>query len=351
MSYLQLSNISKHFDEYVAVDNISLSVEKGEFISLLGPSGCGKTTTLQMVAGFLNPTAGSIVLDGKNITAMKPSERGLGIVFQKYALFPHMTVLENVAFGLEMRKVGKNERLQRAREALELVHLGLFIERYPRQLSGGQQQRVALARALVINPHLLLLDEPLSNLDAKLREDMQLELHDIQRRVGTTTIMVTHDQSEALAVSDRIAVMQSGRIEQIDKPFNVYEHPKSDFVSSFLGKTNTFEGRVSHGRLQVGGQHIAVDDLKLADSSNTRFALRPEKIRFCSDAPKISGKVSNRVFLGSQWIYEVQTPLGDFLIYESNNQKHDEIQEGETVGLSWDSQDMRLIAEEPASHV
>lgn len=351
MSYLQLKDISKHFDDYVAVDKINLSVTKGEFISLLGPSGCGKTTTLQMIAGFLDPTAGSIILDGKDITRCKPSERGLGIVFQKYALFPHMTVLENVAFGLEMRKVSKNERMQRAREALELVHLGQFIERYPRQLSGGQQQRVALARALVINPHLLLLDEPLSNLDAKLREDMQMELHEIQRRVGTTTIMVTHDQSEALAVSDRIAVMQSGHIEQIDKPFNVYEHPKSDFVSSFLGKTNSFEGAVKQGSLQIGNQSIAIEGLNLPDSTKTRFALRPEKIRFCTEAPKLTGKVINRVFLGSQWIYEVETVLGDFLIYESNNNHHDGVEEGQSVGLSWDSQDLRLIDQEPARHV
>ncbi len=351
MSYLKLNNISKHFDDFVAVDHVSLSVTKGEFISLLGPSGCGKTTTLQMIAGFLEPTAGSIVLDGKDITLLKPNERGLGIVFQKYALFPHMTVLENVAFGLEMRKVKKTERLQRAREALELVHLGQFIERYPRQLSGGQQQRVALARALVIDPHLLLLDEPLSNLDAKLREDMQLELHEIQRRVGTTTIMVTHDQSEALAVSDRVAVLQKGRIEQIDKPFDVYEYPKSDFVSSFLGKTNAFEGSINQGHLQVGSQRLPIGELNLADSTASRFALRPEKIRFCNDAPKLKGKVINRIFLGSQWIYEVETELGEFLIYEANNTHREGTAEGQIVGLTWNNEDLRLIQQEPCRHV
>jgi len=346
MSYLHLNNISKHFDNFVAVDQVNLSVEKGEFISLLGPSGCGKTTTLQMIAGFLQPTQGSIVLDGEDITNLKPNARGLGIVFQKYALFPHMSVLENVAFGLEMRKVPKAERLERAREALEMVRLGAFVSRYPRQLSGGQQQRVALARALVIDPHLLLLDEPLSNLDAKLREDMQLELHEIQRRVGTTTIMVTHDQSEALALSDRVVVLQDGRIEQIDKPFDVYEYPKSDFVSSFLGKSNALEGTVTNGLLQIGQQQIAVAGV--GDASLSRFSLRPEKVRFSQDNIKLEGKVINRIFLGSQWIYEIDTAVGEFLVYEANNDRHKGIAEGQTVGLTWNDEDMRLISREAA---
>lgn len=350
MSYLQIKNLSKHFDEFVAVDKFELSVAKSEFISLLGPSGCGKTTTLQMIAGFLEPSQGSIILNGEDITRKKPSERGLGIVFQKYALFPHMDVLENVAFGLEMRKVPKQERLARAREALELVRLGAFVDRYPRQLSGGQQQRVALARALVIDPHLLLLDEPLSNLDAKLREDMQLELHEIQRRVGTTTIMVTHDQSEALALSDRVVVLQNGRIEQVDKPFDVYEHPKSDFVSSFLGKTNAFEGVVNAGMLQVGDQQINIGSTAAVEGVNSRFALRPEKIRFSSKSPKLSGKVLNRIFLGSQWIYEVDTALGELLIYEANNHRSEGVDEGREIGLTWDDQDLRLIQRE-ACHV
>jgi putative spermidine/putrescine transport system ATP-binding protein len=350
MSYLQLNNISKHFDDFVAVDQVNLNVSKGEFISLLGPSGCGKTTTLQMIAGFLEPTVGNIVLDGEDITHKKPSDRGLGIVFQKYALFPHMTVLENVAFGLEMRKVAKDERLQRAREALDLVHLGQFIERYPRQLSGGQQQRVALARALVIDPHLLLLDEPLSNLDAKLREDMQLELHAIQRRVGTTTIMVTHDQSEALALSDRVVVLQDGRIEQIDKPFNVYEYPKSDFVSSFLGKSNALQGKVSAGQLNIDNHQIAVAQAGVQNADNARFSLRPEKVRFATDEGKLQGKVINRIFLGSQWIYEIETVAGEFLVYEANNNHREGVAEGQPVNLTWDDEDVRLIDQEP-SHV
>ena len=199
MSFLVLENLTKRFGTHLAVDGLSLGVEKGEFVSLLGPSGCGKTTTLQMIAGFVEPTAGAITLEGRDLLAVKPAKRGLGIVFQSYALFPHMTVAENVAFGLEMQGVAAVERARRVGETLELVGLAAFSGRFPRQLSGGQQQRVALARALVIRPQILLLDEPLSNLDAKLREEMQIELRQIQRTVGTTTILVTHDQAAELA--------------------------------------------------------------------------------------------------------------------------------------------------------
>jgi len=211
MSFLQLSQVSKFYGDLCVVANMNLAVEKGEFISLLGPSGCGKTTTLQMIAGFVDVTRGSIVLDGRDITHAKPNTRGLGIVFQSYALFPHMTVEDNVAFGLKMRRMKAGDIVERTREALALVKLDQHGKRFPRELSGGQRQRVALARALVIRPPVLLLDEPLSNLDAKLREDMQFELRSIQRQTGTTTIMVTHDQSEALSISDRVVVMEGGR--------------------------------------------------------------------------------------------------------------------------------------------
>ncbi len=212
MPYLVLDQLTKRFATWTAVDALSLTVEKGELISLLGPSGCGKTTTLQMIAGFLDPNAGRITLDGRNLLAKKPNERGLGIVFQSYALFPHMTAAENVAFGLEMRGTDRADRDRRVADALKLVGLDSYGDRYPRRMSGGQQQRVALARALVIKPSLLLLDEPLSNLDAKMREEMQIELRRIQRSVGTTMILVTHDQSEAMALSDRVVVMNKGRI-------------------------------------------------------------------------------------------------------------------------------------------
>jgi len=203
VSFLVLDKLTKAYGDLNAVSDVSLSVEKGEFVSLLGPSGCGKTTTLQMIAGFIDVTRGRISLDGKDITHVRPNKRGLGVVFQSYALFPHMTVAQNVGFGLEMRDVGKAECAERIRETLSLVRLDAFAARYPRELSGGQRQRVAIARALVIKPPVLLLDEPMSNLDAKLREEMQFELRGIQRKVGTTTVMVTHDQSEALSISDR----------------------------------------------------------------------------------------------------------------------------------------------------
>ena len=256
MAFLDLEALTKTFGTHAAVDGLSLTVEKGEFVSLLGPSGCGKTTTLQMIAGFVEPTSGAIRLEGRDLLTVKPAKRGLGIVFQSYALFPHMTVAENVAFGLEMQGVAAVDRVKRVGETLELVGLTAFTGRFPRQLSGGQQQRVALARALVIRPQILLLDEPLSNLDAKLRGEMQIELRQIQRTVGTTTILVTHDQAEAMALSDRIVVMSQGKIEQIGTPQETYEKPASAFVSQFLGKTNDFAATIdrtaSPARLVAG---------------------------------------------------------------------------------------------------
>src|SRR5918993_1125175 len=242
MAFLTLEGVSKEFGTFTAVRDVSLTIDKGEFVSLLGPSGCGKTTTLQMIAGLVEPTEGRISLDGRDITREKPNHRGLGVVFQSYALFPHMTVAQNVAFGLEMRRVPSAERMERVRETLSLVQLTPFADRYPRQLSGGQRQRVAIARALVIAPPVLLLDEPLSNLDAKLREEMQFELRRIQRKVGTTTIMVTHDQAEALSISDRVVVMEAGRMTQVDAPYRLYEQPSNAFISSFVGKTNLLAG-------------------------------------------------------------------------------------------------------------
>src|SRR6478609_3775822 len=242
MSFLTLTNVSKSYGQARAVIDMNLSVDKGEFVSLLGPSGCGKTTTLQMIAGFADVTRGTITLDGRDITHAKPNTRGLGIVFQSYALFPHLTVADNVAFGLKMRKVDRAERQERVREALALVKLDKHADRFPRELSGGQRQRVALSRALVIRPPVLLLDEPLSNLDAKLREDMQFELRSIQKKIGTTTVMVTHDQAEALSISDRVVVMEQGRMTQIDAPYRLYEQPSNAFIASFVGKTNLIGG-------------------------------------------------------------------------------------------------------------
>ncbi len=286
MTYLVLNGLSKRYGDTVAVQDLSLSVNRGEFISLLGPSGCGKTTTLQMIAGFVEPTGGSIVLDGRDVSKVPANKRGLGMVFQNYALFPHMTAAENVSFGLEMQRVRKDEREARVAEALKLVGLSHLADRHPARMSGGQQQRVALARALVIRPSVLLLDEPLSNLDAKLREEMQLELRSIQRTVGTTTILVTHDQSEALALSDRVVVMNQGRVEQVAEPFQAYEGPASQFVGGFLGKANVFtpqaEDYGGETRARIGEAHLSMEGAPVPRGA---VIVRPRKSCFPSLPP------------------------------------------------------------------
>ena len=304
MAFLELEKLSKSFGSHHAVDGLTLGVEKGEFVSLLGPSGCGKTTTLQMIAGFVEPTSGAIRLAGKDLLATRPAKRGLGIVFQSYALFPHMTVTDNVGFGLEMQGVAAAERKTRVAETLELVGLGAFAGRFPRQLSGGQQQRVALARALVIRPQILLLDEPLSNLDAKLREGMQIELRQIQRTVGTTTILVTHDQAEAMALSDRIVVMNHGKAEQVGPPHEAYERPATPFVANFLGKTNLVNGTT----------------------------VRPERISFA--ATGLAGTVRTRIFQGNHWLYQVDTASGLVTVIRQNTGETMPA-EGAAVHLAW----------------
>src|SRR6266436_4822653 len=244
MSFLELDRVGKQFGPNTVVDDFSLAVGKGEFVSFLGPSGCGKTTTLQMIAGFLDPSHGAIRLEGRDLTAVPPAKRGLGIVFQSYALFPHMTAAENVAFGLEMRRVPRVERDEHVRATLAMVGLAGYEDRYPRRMSGGQQQRVALARALVIRPNVLLLDEPLSNLDARLRLELREEIRRIHAQTRITTLYVTHDQKEALSLADRIAVMRNGRIEQIGDPRAIYRSPANRFVADFIGETNWFPARV-----------------------------------------------------------------------------------------------------------
>src|SRR5262245_9044803 len=242
MARLELQHLTKRYENFTAVREVNLDVAEGEFLVLLGPSGCGKTTTLRMVAGFITPTAGMIRLGGKDITVLPPWKRNTGLVFQSYALFPHMSVAQNVAFGLDMRKVPKPEIETRVKEALKLVRLEGLSERLPRQLSGGQQQRVALARALAIRPDLLLLDEPLSNLDAKLREQVRIEIKELQRKLGITTVMVTHDQEEALTVADRLVVMSEGSVRQIGTQRDLYERPADRFVAGFVGRSSLLTG-------------------------------------------------------------------------------------------------------------
>ena len=351
MSFLRLEGLVKKFGDFTAVEQMDLSVEKGEFVSFLGPSGCGKTTTLQMIAGFLEPTEGRIFIDDQDITQVKPSKRNLGIVFQSYALFPHMTVADNVAFGLEMRKLDKQECAERVRETLDLVHLGAFSHRFPRELSGGQQQRVALARALVIRPEVLLLDEPLSALDAKIRENMQIELRAIQRKLGTTTILVTHDQAEAMAMSDRIAVMHEGRLAQVDRPYEAYERPSDSFVTKFLGKSNMFDG-ICKGTsdqltaIDVNGIEFLTRDVEVESNAPVHVSVRPEKIRLVGVGKgRIDGTISAQVFLGDQWVFQIETPLGAMDVVTQNSGGR-QVEEGSAVGLEWSPEEVRILLRE-----
>ncbi len=326
-----LLGLSKYFADVPAVDRIDLTVAQGEFLTLLGPSGCGKTTTLNLIAGFLTPDAGSIRLAGRLVDRLPSFRRDIGIVFQDYALFPHMTVAENVAFGLRMRRVARPEIARRVAEALDLVHLSGFDTRRPLALSGGQRQRVALARALVIRPTVLLLDEPLSNLDLKLREEMRLEITTLQRRLGITMVMVTHDQGEALAVSDRIAVMHRGRIEQLGDAHAVYEHPVSRFVAAFIGSTNFLPGTATDGaaagglctvRTEAGAMPLlAPQPVRAGDA--VQVAVRPERMRF-APAPlpgmlNLAGTVLRHVYLGSYTETHVRTLSGSVCVVQSGN--------------------------------
>lgn len=342
MAYLELDRVGKQFGAQTVVEDFSLAVGKGEFISFLGPSGCGKTTTLQMIAGFLDPSHGAIRLEGRDLTAVPPARRALGIVFQSYALFPHMTAAENVAFGLEMRRVPRTERAERARAALAMVGLAGYEDRHPRRMSGGQQQRVALARALVIRPSVLLLDEPLSNLDAKLREDMQIELRQIQRTLGTTTILVTHDQNEAMSLSDRIVVMSQGRIEQIGTPQETYERPASAFVSRFLGKTNDFAATVDRttapARLVAGSWSAAAP---AGLSGSVTVSIRPERIGF-GDAG-LAAKIVTRIFQGNHWLFQCDSECGPAIVIRQNDGQAQPA-EGDAVRLAWRPDDMSLRA-------
>lgn len=346
MAYLELDRVAKQFGAQTVVDDFSLSVGKGEFISFLGPSGCGKTTTLQIIAGFLDPTRGLIRLEGKDLTAIHPAKRGLGIVFQSYALFPHMTAAENVAFGLEMRNVPRSERAERVRAALAMVGLAGYEDRHPRRMSGGQQQRVALARALVIKPSVLLLDEPLSNLDAKLREEMQIELRQIQRTIGTTTILVTHDQNEAMSLSDRIVVMSQGRIEQIGSPQETYEKPASAFVSQFLGKTNDFAGAIDRSvapaQLMAGSWSVPAP---AGLNGPVTVSIRPERIGF-GDAG-LGAKIVTRIFQGNHWLFQCESECGPAIVIRQNDGKAQPV-EGEAVRLTWRSEDMSVRARDVA---
>ena len=322
---LELINVSKLFGDVKAVDNVSLRIQHGEFLTLLGPSGSGKTTTLNMIAGFEIPSRGDILLDDDDITTVAPNHRGIGMVFQNYALFPHMTVSDNIAFPLKMRKIPGDKIRQSIKEVLELVKLPGFEGRYPHQLSGGQQQRIALARALVFEPKILLMDEPLGALDKKLRDHMRLEIKHLQGSLDITVIYVTHDQEEALTMSDRIAIMNEGKIIQLDTPVALYESPASLFVADFIGESNFLMGRVAEtdgDRTAVetdDGLTIWVQKLNQMDTGeDVSVAVRPEKIQILTDAPDASNDVINRfsgrieeiIYVGEARIYRVSLAAG-----------------------------------------
>jgi putative spermidine/putrescine transport system ATP-binding protein len=307
MPYLTLSNVSKQFGDTYAVQDFNLDVEKGEFVSFLGPSGCGKTTTLRMVAGFESPTDGTITLDGADITNKAPNQRNMGMIFQSYALFPNMTVAQNIGFGLRVRKTSSSEIQDRVKEMISLVNLEKHVDKYPFQLSGGQQQRVALARALAIRPDVLLLDEPLSALDAKIRVNLRAQIREIQKRLGITAIFVTHDQEEALSISDRIVVMYDGNVEQVGTPFEIYNFPQTPFVANFVGSLNTAVAEVidpAKGLVSVDGVQLVsavkMDGMQKGDK--VRIAIRPERFSFASEVKKanvVDAVIENITFLGS----------------------------------------------------
>jgi putative spermidine/putrescine transport system ATP-binding protein len=321
MTFLQINNVSKAFGSTEAVKDFNLDIEKGELVSFLGPSGCGKTTTLRMVAGFELPTSGHIVINGEDITNMPPNQRDVGMVFQSYALFPNMTVAGNIGFGLKVVKKQPEEIKQRVKEMLDLINMPEYGDRYPSQLSGGQQQRVALARALALRPEVLLLDEPLSALDAKIRVSLRSEIRSIQKKLGITAIYVTHDQEEALSISDRVVVMYEGQMEQVGTPFEIYNFPQTAFVASFVGTLNAVEAVVIDPKantLRIDG--IQLQAAKGLEGNNAgdkvMVAIRPERFSFASEQKKanlIDVVIENITFLGS--IVRVQVAMGSTKFY------------------------------------
>ncbi|HMN86985.1 MAG TPA: ABC transporter ATP-binding protein [Bauldia sp.] len=322
--FIEFRNVTKRFSDFVAVDDLSLAIYEREFFALLGPSGCGKTTLMRMVAGFEEPTSGDVLLDGQNLAGVPPYRRPTNMMFQSYALFPHMSVEQNIAFGLKQDRMPKGEIAERVEEMLNLVKLKPFARRKPHQLSGGQRQRVALARSLAKKPKVLLLDEPLGALDKKLREETQFELMDLQQRLGLTFLIVTHDQEEAMTVADRIAVMDRGRIVQVAAPAEIYEQPNSRYVADFIGDINLIEGRVVSAEaglvrmdcVGTGGTVEAAQELDAKPGDPAWFAIRPEKVTISLDAPPegtvnaLSGEVWDIGYLGDVSIYHVRLPTG-----------------------------------------
>jgi putative spermidine/putrescine transport system ATP-binding protein len=349
MARLEIDRLTKRYGDFFAVREVNLDVPQGEFLVLLGPSGCGKTTTLRAVAGFVEPTSGAVRLGGADITDLPPWKRNAGLVFQNYALFPHLTVAQNVAFGLEMRKVPQAEIAPKVAEALRLVRLGHLGERLPRQLSGGQQQRVALARALVFRPDVLLLDEPLSNLDAKLRQEVRIEIRELQRKLGITTVMVTHDQEEALTMADRLVVMEDGEVRQVGTQQELYERPANRFVAGFVGRSTFIDGTVDEaGRFRsAGGLNVLCVATTPGPAS---LALRPERVA-CAEAPlagmdnNLPGVVEFVSYLGALIDLHVRVSPEERIVAQLPNRADIRVPAvGARVHVGWPAQDGIVFA-------
>jgi spermidine/putrescine transport system ATP-binding protein len=351
---VRLSNVTKSFGEFVAVDDLTLDIQDGEFFSLLGPSGCGKTTTLRMIAGFEELTQGEISIAGEPVHGVPPYRRPVNTVFQSYAIFPHLNVFDNVAFGLRRNGVKGEELRQRVTEACAMVQLEGFEKRRPGMLSGGQQQRVALARALVNRPKVLLLDEPLGALDLKLRKEMQLELKSLQHEVGITFVYVTHDQEEALTMSDRIAVMNDGKVQQVADPATLYELPKNRFVANFIGQTNVFSGTVESAsadrvtlRTRAGSsiEAVAPEGETVEAGSEAQAAVRPEKVRFGGEGDNVVPvRIKQVVYLGvsTQYIGELEGG-GTLVLYQQNVHEGTGPREGDEVSVAWEARNCRVL--------
>lgn len=360
MSHVEIADVSKVYGDTLAAKNVSLDIEKGEFYSLLGPSGCGKTTTLRMIAGFIRPTAGSIRIAGRDVVGVPPEKRGIGIVFQNYAIFPHLNVYDNIAFGLRMRKVKRGDIETRVRAALRQVGLPHHEERYQREMSGGEQQRVALARVLVTEPEILLLDEPLSALDKQLREEMKYWIKDLQKQLGITTVYVTHDQGEALAMSDRMAVMRGGTVLQVGTPREIYERPADLFVTSFIGESNLLPAEVGaiHGgemRVRIGQQDIRTPKLDGATvGTKVWLALRPEHILMNDNAGSdnlngLRATILKETFQGSIIRYEAQFDSQKLVVEEQNSPDRAVYPVGAEVDLYWRVDNSIVLAMGPGA--
>lgn len=356
-AFVAFERVQKSYDgETLVVKDLNLTLPKGEFLTMLGPSGSGKTTCLMMLAGFETATHGEIKLDGVSINNIPPHKRGIGMVFQNYALFPHMTIAENLSFPLEVRKIGKSDREAKVKRALEMVEMGAFGGRRPSQLSGGQQQRVALARALVFEPELVLMDEPLGALDKQLREKMQFEITHLAHNLGITTVYVTHDQTEALTMSDRVAVFNDGRIQQIAPPDELYESPKNSFVAQFIGENNTLEGRVKE--IKNGIAVVQLDNGDLIDAKpvnvekpgdRTLMSIRPERVEFNRDRLKpdahtLKAEVLEFIYMGD--IFRTRLRVAgsdDFIIKTRNAPDQRRLQPGEQIEIGWLPEDCRAL--------